>query len=86
MALPGFEYADYDGPALPLALYELGQDNPHRGGGPAAPLALRLFVEAVRLEALVEQQWEWLRLSDGRLQLVPYKGRPQKIALQAAQG
>ena len=47
MALPGFEYADYDGPALPLALYELGQDNPHRGGGPAAPLALRLFVEAV---------------------------------------
>ena len=50
MALQGFEYADYDGPALPLALYELGQDNPHRGGGPAAPLALRLFVEAVLAE------------------------------------
>ena len=49
MALPGFgfEYADYDGPALPLALYQLGQDNPHRGGGPSAPLALRLFVEAI---------------------------------------
>ena len=47
LVMPGFEYADYDGPALPLALYQLGQDNPHRGGGPAAPLALRLFVEAV---------------------------------------
>ena len=47
LVMPGFEYADYDGPALPLTLYELGQDNPHRGGGPAAPLALRLFVEAV---------------------------------------
>ena len=47
LAMPGFGETDYDGPALPLALYGLGQDNPHRGGSPAAPLALRLFVEAV---------------------------------------
>ena len=47
MALPGFESADHDGPALPLALYQLGNDNPHRGGSPAAPMALRLFVEAI---------------------------------------
>ena len=47
LVLPGFEFADYEGPALPLALYQLGQDNPQRGSGPAAPLALRLFVEAV---------------------------------------
>ena len=35
--------------ALPcsLELYQLGQENPQRGGGPAAPLALRLFIEAV---------------------------------------
>ena len=46
LVMPGFE-VDQDGPALPLALYQLGQDNPHRGGSPAAPLALRLFVEAV---------------------------------------
>ena len=47
LVMPGFEVADSEGPALPLALYQLGQDNPERGGGPAAPLALRLFVEAV---------------------------------------
>ena len=45
--MPGFELADYEGPALPLTLYQLGEDNPQRGGGPAAPLALRLFIEAV---------------------------------------
>ena len=47
LVLPGFEFADYEGPALPLALYQLGEDNPERGGGRGAPLALRLFVEAV---------------------------------------
>ena len=47
LVMPGFELADYEGPALPLALYQLGQDNPQRGGGRGAPLALRLFVEAV---------------------------------------
>ena len=46
--LPGFgAELDSDGPALPLALYRLGNENPQRAGGPAAPLALRLFVEAV---------------------------------------
>ena len=47
MALPGFELADHEGPALPLALYQLGEDNPLRGGGRGAALALRLFVEAI---------------------------------------
>ena len=46
LVLPGFEH-EHEGPALPLALYQLGEDNLQRGGGPAAPLALRLFVEAV---------------------------------------
>ena len=47
LVMPGFEFADYEGPALPLALYQLGDDNPQHGGGRGAPLALRLFVEAV---------------------------------------
>ena len=47
LVLPGFEVADSEGPALPLALYQLGEDNPEHGGGRGAPLALRLFVEAV---------------------------------------
>ena len=47
LVLLGFGDLDTDGSALPLALFGLGQDNPHRGGSPAAPLALRLFVEAV---------------------------------------
>ena len=46
LVLPGFEY-EHEGPALPLALYQLGEDNLQRGGGRSAPLALRLFVEAV---------------------------------------
>ena len=45
-ALPGFEDKRH-GPALPLALYHLGNENPDRGGSRGAPLALRLFVEAV---------------------------------------
>ena len=44
--LPGFEDQRH-GPALPLALYHLGNETPDRGGGHGAPLALRLFVEAV---------------------------------------
>ena len=44
--LPGFE-VEIEGPALPLVLYDLGEPNPHRGGGRSAPLALRLFVEAI---------------------------------------
>ena len=42
----GFE-VEHEGPALPLVLYDLGEPNPHRGGGRSAPLALRLFVEAI---------------------------------------
>ena len=44
--MPGFE-SNIEGPALPLALYELGDPNPHRGGGRSAALALRTFVESV---------------------------------------
>ena len=47
LVMPGFELADHEGPALPLALYQLGQDNPQRGGGRGSALALRLFVEAI---------------------------------------
>ena len=47
LVMPGFELADHEGPALPLALYQLGEDNPLRGGGRGAALALRLFVEAI---------------------------------------
>ena len=44
--LPGFKDSDTIGPCLPLALYDLG-DAPATSRGPAAPLPLRLFVEAV---------------------------------------
>ena len=47
LVLPGFLDPDAKGPALPLALYGLGDPNPNRGGGRGAPLALRLFVEAI---------------------------------------
>ena len=47
LVMSGFETAENDGPALPLALYSLGNDTPTRGGGRGAPLALRLFIEAV---------------------------------------
>ena len=44
--LPGFQDPETIGPCLPLALYDLG-DAPSTSRGPAAPLALRLFVESV---------------------------------------
>ena len=44
--LPGFKDSTTIGPCLPLALYDLG-DAPATSRGPAAPLPLRLFVEAV---------------------------------------
>ena len=44
--LPGFKESTTIGPCLPLALYDLG-DAPSTSRGPAAPLPLRLFVEAV---------------------------------------
>ena len=47
LVLPGFGDPDAKGPALPLALYGLGDPKFSRGGGRGAPLALRLFVEAV---------------------------------------
>ena len=47
LVLPGFGDPESQGPALPLALYDLGDPKFSRGGGRGAPLALRLFVEAV---------------------------------------
>ena len=44
--MPGFQDPETIGPCLPLALYDLG-DAPATSRGPAAPLALRLFVESV---------------------------------------
>ena len=44
--LPGFQDPATIGPCLPLALYDLG-DAPATSRSPAAPLALRLFVESV---------------------------------------
>ena len=44
--LPGFKESTAVGPCLPLVLYDLG-DGPSTSRGPAAPLPLRLFVEAV---------------------------------------
>ena len=47
--LPGFgnEYDPQHGPALPLRLYDLGAGAAGLQGGRGAPLALRLFIEAV---------------------------------------
>ena len=47
-ALPGFvrESEDFQGPALPLALYDLGGGSSTSPGQPA-PLALRLWIEAI---------------------------------------
>ena len=85
LAMPGFGETDYDGPALPLALYGLGQDNPHRGGSPAAPLALRLFVEAVLAVRLEDRRKEkpialevMLRDLLARLYPGPRKPRPNE--------
>ena len=85
LAMPGFGATDYDGPALPLALYGLGQDNPHRGGSPAAPLALRLFVEAVLAVRLEDRRTEkpialevTLRDLLARLYPGPRKPRPNE--------
>ncbi len=53
--MPGFE-GDHHGPALPIQLYQLGDVNPQRSGGPGAPLAMRLFIEAVLYAPYVERQ------------------------------
>ena len=44
--LPGFSVDGLTGPTLPLELYTLGLKNP-RKPGPAAPLAMRLWIESV---------------------------------------
>ncbi len=46
MVMPGFAKPDTPSPALPLALYDLGA-GPAISPGKGAPLALRMFVEAV---------------------------------------
>ena len=52
--LPGFE-RPRTGPAFPLALYGLGRGADARRQGHGAPLALRLFVEAVLLAPQLER-------------------------------
>ena len=85
LVLPGFGDLDTNGPALPLALFGLGQDNPHRGGSPAAPLALRLFVEAVLAVEMDDRRTEkpialevTLRDLLARLYPGPRKPRPNE--------
>ena len=82
--LPGFKESTAIGPCLPLALYDLG-DAPATSRGPAAPLPLRLFVEAVlavpmdsrdsdnpvAMRVTLRQMLEWLYPS-------PRKPRPNE--------
>ena len=82
--LPGFKESTTIGPCLPLALYDLG-DAPATSRGPAAPLPLRLFVEAVlavpmdsrdthtpvAMRVTLRQMLEWLYPS-------PRKPRPNE--------
>ena len=82
--LPGFKDPNTIGPCLPLALYDLG-DAPATSRGPAAPLSLRLFVEAVlavpmdsrdthtpvAMRVTLRQMLEWLYPS-------PRKPRPNE--------
>ena len=47
LVLPGFGqgHDEFEGPVLPLALYDLGVTSPGRSTGKGAPLALRLWIE-----------------------------------------
>ena len=45
LVLPGFSIPAVEGPCLPLALYDLGVGR-NQKHSPAAPLALRIFIEA----------------------------------------
>ena len=45
--LPGFEIPEVEGPALPLALYDLGVGPNLHGGTRGAPLGLRFWIESV---------------------------------------
>ena len=56
LVMPGFGYSDADGPALPLALYHLGNPNPQHGGGRGAPLAQRLFIESILALSLADRR------------------------------
>lgn len=80
LILPGFERA-VKGPALPLVLYDLGVGS-RMERGPAAPLALRLFVEAVLSVPLEEratdtQVYMEITLRDLLARLYPGKRRPR---------
>ena len=55
--LPGFEDPHFRGPALPLALYDLGTKQ-KRSWGRGAPLALRFFVEAILWTTLNDRECE----------------------------
>ena len=49
----GFEDQGRTGPALPIALYDLGVD--HQSAGKGAPLALRIFVESILAVEMAER-------------------------------
>lgn len=49
LIMPGFERAGVTGPCLPIHLYDLGAGNMDVGSTKQAPLALRLWIAAVRL-------------------------------------
>lgn len=53
--LPGFEIPEVEGPALPLALYDLGVGPNLPGGTRGAPLGLRLWIESVLAVPLDER-------------------------------
>ena len=80
LILPGFERA-VKGPALPLVLYDLGVGS-RMERGPAASLALRLFVEAVLSVPMEERAIDSLvymdiTLRDLLARLYPGKRRPR---------
>ena len=49
----GFEDQNRSGPALPIALYDLGVD--HQSAGKGAPIALRIFVESIFAVEMAER-------------------------------
>ena len=55
LVMPGFANVDTPSPALPLALYDLGA-GPTISPGRGAPLALRMFVEAVLSVPMQERE------------------------------
>lgn len=80
--LPGFEIPEVEGPALPLALYDLGVGPNMPGGTHGAPLGLRLWIESVLAVPLDERSGDRpvameMSLRDLLARLYPGKRRPR---------